>query len=95
MYCISQSETLLLRYYKSFKGGFFGFFTFMYVIPHCFICRPSDYTVLEDAGIESKAVATLALTARRSNHLARSHLLPLQIFANEKILFQHVEKILR
>jgi hypothetical protein len=24
----------------------------MYVIQHCFICRPSDYTVSEDAGIE-------------------------------------------
>jgi hypothetical protein len=24
----------------------------MYVIQHCFICRPSDSTVSEDAGIE-------------------------------------------
>ncbi len=38
---------------------------FIYVIQHCFICRPSDSTVLEDA--------TLALTVRRSNHLATSH----------------------
>jgi hypothetical protein len=29
--------------------------------------------VSEDAGIEPRTVATLALTARRSNHLARSH----------------------
>jgi hypothetical protein len=35
----------------------------MYVIQHCNICRPSDSTVSEDAGIEPKTVATLALTA--------------------------------
>jgi hypothetical protein len=26
----------------------------MYVIKHCLVCRPSDSTVLEDAGIEPK-----------------------------------------
>jgi hypothetical protein len=31
-------------------------------IQHCFICRPSDSTVSEDAGIETRTVATLALT---------------------------------
>ncbi len=46
---------------------------FMYVIQHCFICRPSDSAVSEDAGIEARTVATFALTARRSNHSARSH----------------------
>jgi hypothetical protein len=30
----------------------------MYVIQHCFICRPSDSTVSEDAGIEPRTVAT-------------------------------------
>ena len=35
--------------------------------------RPSDSTVSEDAGIECRTVATLALTARRSNHWARFH----------------------
>jgi hypothetical protein len=54
-----------------FKGEFFGFF--LYIIQHCFVCCPSDSTVLEDAGIKPKTVATLALTASRSNHLARSH----------------------
>ena len=59
------------------KGGFLGFF--MYCIQHCFICRLSDSTVSEDAGIEPSTVATLALAARRSNHSARSHpLLTLQ-----------------
>jgi hypothetical protein len=33
----------------------------MYFIQHCFICRPSDSTVSEDAGIEPRTVATLAL----------------------------------
>jgi hypothetical protein len=47
---------------------------FMYVIQHCFICLPSDSTASEDARIEPRTVTTLALTARRSNHSARSHL---------------------
>ncbi len=50
-------------------GGFFGFFLFsMNSIQHCFICRPSDSTVSEDAGIEPRTVATSALAVRRSNH---------------------------
>jgi hypothetical protein len=36
------------------KGG--GVVT--YLIQHCFICRPSDSTVSEDAGIERRIVAT-------------------------------------
>jgi hypothetical protein len=46
------------------KEGFMYFFLFTYVIQHCFICRPSDSTELEDAGIEPRPVATLALTVR-------------------------------
>jgi hypothetical protein len=49
------------------------FFFFMYVIQQCFICRPSNSTVSEEAGIEPRSVATLALTATRSNHSTRSH----------------------
>jgi hypothetical protein len=45
----------------------------MYDIQHCFICRPSDFTVSEDAWIEPRTVATTALAVRRSNHSARSH----------------------
>jgi hypothetical protein len=37
-----------------FKGGDFS----MYVIQHCFICRPSDSAVSEDARIEPRTVAT-------------------------------------
>ncbi len=42
----------------------------MYCIQHCFICRPSDATVSEDAGIEPRVVATSALAVRRSNNTA-------------------------
>jgi hypothetical protein len=57
---------------RSKKRGFFSFL-FMYVIQHSFICRPSDSTVSGEAAIEPRAVATLALTARRTNHWARSY----------------------
>ncbi len=39
------------------QGDFFGFF-FLCIIQHCFICRPSDSTVSEDAGIEPRTVAS-------------------------------------
>ncbi len=49
----------------------FGLF-FMYFIQHCFFCRPSSSTVSEDAGIEPRIVATLALATGHSYHSARS-----------------------
>ncbi len=55
-----------------FNRDFLGFFLFTDVILHCFICRPSDSAVPEDAGIGLRTVATVALPARRSNHPARS-----------------------
>ncbi len=49
-------------------------FIFRYFIQlFWFICRPSDSTVSEDAGIEPRTVATFALAVRRSNQAARSH----------------------
>jgi hypothetical protein len=48
-------------------------FTTMYCIQHCFICRPSDSSVSEDAGIEPRTVATSALAVRHSNHSDRSY----------------------
>jgi hypothetical protein len=45
----------------------------MYVISHCFIWRPSDSTMSEDAGIEPRTVADSALAARCSNHSPRLH----------------------
>jgi hypothetical protein len=56
-----------------YQHYFISFFLFLYDIQHCFICRPSDSTVLGDAGIEPRTVATTALAVRRSNHVARSH----------------------
>ncbi len=50
------------------ESFFFIFLFFLYDIQHCFICRPSDSTVSEDAGIEPRTVATTALDVRRSNH---------------------------
>jgi hypothetical protein len=59
---------LCLYMHCNFKnwGGFFLFLS--YYIQHCFICRPSDFSVPTDAGIEPRTVATDALTVRRSNH---------------------------
>jgi hypothetical protein len=48
-------------------------FLFMCDIQHCFICRPSDPSVSEDAGIEPRTDAITALAVRLSNHAARSH----------------------
>ncbi len=57
--------------------GFFGFILFylyvIQIIQHCFICRPLDSTVSEDASIEPRTVETLALTSMPFNHSARSH----------------------
>ncbi len=52
----------------------------MHDIQHFFICRPSDFTVSEDAGIVPRTVATTALAVRRSNHSARSCMKRLFIF---------------
>ncbi len=56
-----------------------------YFIKHCFICSPSNSIVLEDAGIDAMidariepSTVVLALSVRRSNHLARSH--PLKLY---------------
>jgi hypothetical protein len=54
-----------------FIRGFFRFVHFF--IQHCFICRPSESTVSEDAEIEPRTVATTALAVRHSNPPARSH----------------------
>ncbi len=73
---LSYKLTFIITIYCAvFKEGFFGLFLFMYDIQHCFICRHSDSTVSEDAGIEPRTGTTTALAVRRSNHLARSHLI--------------------
>jgi hypothetical protein len=60
------------------------FFFLIYVIKHGFICRPSDFTVSEDAGIEPKTVATLALTTKNAltTRLDHSHKIKNRRFTN-------------
>ncbi len=63
-----------IQYYAKFQEKpdpecvfFYFFYFFMYVIQQCFICRPSNSTVSEDAGIEPMDCCyTFVLTARRS-----------------------------
>ncbi len=72
-----------LKMYNKDSQGFYVFFCpffrgifFMiskYFIQHCFICRPSDFTLPEDAGIEPRTISTSALAFRRSNLSAKSH----------------------
>ncbi len=55
---ICMSESSGLQWLVLFKKGIFFsffFFFFLYFIQHCFVCRPSDSTVSEDAGIEPRA----------------------------------------
>ncbi len=47
------------------QGDFIAFFK--YFFQHCVICPFSNSDVLEDASIEPRAVATLALAVRRSD----------------------------
>ncbi len=42
-------------------------------IQRCFIYRPSDFIVSEDAGIKIRTVAPFPLAVGRYNHSARSH----------------------
>ena len=65
---------------------------YQYFIQHCFIYRPSDSTVSEDAGIEPRTVATTALAVRRSNHLARSHPQMEKIYSNWRTISCSVKK---
>jgi hypothetical protein len=71
---ISQAKQCCLMLnillYNIKRGIFFlmFFLSLLYIIQHCFICRPYDSTVTTDAGIEPRTVATSALAVRRSNH---------------------------
>jgi hypothetical protein len=67
---IFTSHVCFLAYVYGFYSIGWKVFLFMYHNQHCFICRPSDSTVSEDAGIEPRTVATSALAVRRSNHSA-------------------------
>jgi hypothetical protein len=60
--CKWKTEWDLIGFYI-----YFFYFFSMYCIQHCFVCRPPDFTVSEDAGIEPRTIATSALAIRRSN----------------------------
>jgi hypothetical protein len=67
----SYKVSLFRRSLDVGKKSFLSFL--MYFIQHCFICRPSDSTVSEDAGNEPRTDASLALVVRLSNYSAGSH----------------------
>jgi hypothetical protein len=48
-----------------FKAGYFFKLNFQYFIQPCFVCRPSNFTASEDAGIKPRTVATSALAVKR------------------------------
>ncbi len=59
-----RAQTAKIRRHQQFLlqcvifKGVFCIFIFMCIFQHCFICRPSDSTVSEDAGIEPRTVVT-------------------------------------
>jgi hypothetical protein len=79
-----------LYHYKeknTFLRGMFGFFLVMYVIQHCFICRSTDSTVSEDAGIEHRTVAAWhwqSDSARSHSHSAIERLI---LTVNESVVY--------
>ncbi len=91
------SIVIILNFnYVILKGDFFFFFLFMFVIQHCFICRPSDSNVSEDAGIEPRTVVRLwhwqpdALTTRIDLTVERLYCKrPILCLASSKILTLH------
>jgi hypothetical protein len=45
----------------------------MYDIQHCFVCRPSDSTASEDAGVAPRTVVITILSVRSHPPSVRSH----------------------
>ncbi len=81
---------MILHAVKRSPGAFLNIFVrgnfcfCKYLIQHCFVCRPSDSTVSEDAGIEPRTVATWALTTlgyrSHPQNAATSHLAVTKFF---------------
>jgi hypothetical protein len=69
---VNISFTFKCESSKALKGDFLDF----YDIQHCFICRPSDSTVSEDAGIEPRTVANTALAVSKAKPHAVFYRLP-------------------
>jgi hypothetical protein len=53
-------------------GGGGALKKFNYIIPHCFICRPSESTVSKDAGIEPRLSDAVTTRLDLNYHSARS-----------------------
>jgi hypothetical protein len=64
------------HYNQTQRGIFLDIFFFVYDIEHCFICRPSDSIVSEDARIEPRTVAITILAVRRSNLAGNNLIIP-------------------
>ncbi len=58
-----------LLFLKKLYRGIFGIF-FVYFIQHCFIFRPSDSTVSEDAGIDPKGCFLRIFLKKPTNSIA-------------------------
>jgi hypothetical protein len=83
------SLSLIIRIFMVYSSSIFFFtillffFFFMNDIQNCFICRPSDSTVWEDAGIEPRTVATTHwLSVRGSNHARLDLIFLFLVFCN-------------
>ncbi len=59
---VFQTCLIILLFYR-------GIYFYMYFIQHCIICRPSDCTVSEDAGIEHRTAAATVLQHWQSDAL--------------------------
>ncbi len=77
--------------FRKLTVGFVKIF-YMYFIQHCFICRPSDSTVSEDAGIEPMTVAQRhwRSEARSHPHSARPHPFESCYINKQKLCFPHL-----
>jgi hypothetical protein len=66
-----QSAKQLCLYNVMIGTLFFRGIRWMYFFRHCVICGPSDSTVSEDAGIEPRTVANLALAVQTLESLGQ------------------------
>ncbi len=86
--CLALQEAL--KKTQKIKGYFLEFYFYvLYDIQHCFICRPSDSTVSEDAEVEPRTVATIRhwLSDALTTGLDLIHLRGDAVFVSCKIIW--------